>query len=268
MNVQESVAYIQGLLNTKPEIALVLGSGLGALADEIANPVYIDYKDIPHFASSTAPGHQGRFVVGELSGKQVICMQGRVHFYEGYPMEQISLPVRTMKLLGAETIILTNAVGAVNESFQVGDFMLIKDHINFLGTNPLIGKNDSSFGPRFHDMTYTYHKGLQQIARTVAKEEGISLQEGVYFATTGPSYETPAEIRAFRLLGADVVGMSTVPEAIIASHCGMKILAISCITNMAAGVTEVLLNEEEVVEIANSRAPYFQSLLRNILKKI
>lgn len=268
MNVAESAQYITDKITKKPQIGLVLGSGLGALAEEIKDPVYIPYDEIPHFASSTAPGHQGRFVIGELSGKQVICMQGRVHFYEGYPMDVVTLPIRTMKLLGVESLILTNAVGAVNKDFKAGDFMLITDHINFLGTNPLIGANDSTFGPRFNDMTYTYYKEYQDLFRNIAKEQNISIKEGVYFACTGPSYETPAEIRAFRLLGADVVGMSTVPEAIVANHCGMKILAVSCVTNMAAGVEDVQLNEDEVVEIANSKAPQFKSLIRSTVEQM
>lgn len=260
--VQESVAFIEGKLNKKPEIALVLGSGLGAMAEEIQDAIFIDYKEIPHFASSTAPGHQGRFVVGELEGKQVICMQGRVHFYEGYPMEQITLPIRTMKRLGVEKLLLTNACGCMNPDFNVGEFMMITDHINFMGTNPLIGSNDTSFGPRFCDMSYTYDRDLQDVLRKVAKEQGIQLREGIYLAYSGPSYETPAEIRAFRNMGADVVGMSTVPEAIIANHCGMKIMAISCLTNMAAGVLDVPLSEDEVVETAAARAPIFKKLVR------
>lgn len=266
--IQEATAFIRSKLTKMPEVAIILGSGLGALADEIKNPVFVEYKDIPHFPVSTAPGHVGRFVIGEFSGKQVICMQGRVHFYEGYPMNLITLPIRCMKLLGVETLILTNAVGAVNESFQIGDFMLVTDHINFMGSNPLIGPNNGEFGPRFCDMTYTYHPDLQKIFREVAQEEKINIQEGVYFATTGPNYETPAEIKAFRILGADVVGMSTVPEAIAANHCGMKILAVSCITNMAAGIEQVRLNEDEVVVRAGERAPLFQKLIRKFVSKL
>ncbi len=265
---QQAAQYIRSFAKEMPQIGMVLGSGLGALAQEIKNPIYIPYDKIPHFATSTAPGHEGRFVLGEFSGKQVICMQGRVHFYEGYPMEQITLPIRTMKSLGVDTLILTNAVGAVNENFSIGDFMLITDHINHLGTNPLIGENDPDFGPRFCDMSYTYDKNLQNLFHQVAKEENIPIQEGIYFATTGPSYETPAEVRAFRTWGADVVGMSTVPEAIVANHCGMKILAVSCVTNMAAGILDVTLSEEEVIEIASQRAPYFKTLIRNVVAKI
>lgn len=268
INIEESVNYIKKLLGNSPTIGMVLGSGLGGLADEIENPIYIDYKDIPNFATSTAPGHHGRFVIGELKGKTVICMQGRVHFYEGYSLEQVTLPIRCMKKLGVETLILTNASGGVNLEFKCGDFMLITDHINFLGTNPLIGPNDTDFGPRFNDMTYTYAPALQDIAKSVAKDMNIELREGVYMACSGPSYETPAEIRAFRTWGADAVGMSTVPEAIIANHCSMNVMAISCITNMAAGVLPDKLTEEEVVITANEKAPVFKKLISGIINKI
>lgn len=268
MKLQESIDYIQKKLKNKPEIAMVLGSGLGALAEELENPIFIPYEEVPHFPTSTAPGHAGRFVVGEFSGKQVICMQGRFHFYEGYSLAQVTFPIRVMQRLGASTLILSNAAGGVNLSFSQGDFMLITDHINFLGTNPLIGPNDPSFGPRFCDMLHCYPAELADLCRTVAKEEGIPLQEGVYLACSGPSYETAAEVRMFRTLGADAVGMSTVPEAIIANHCGMKTLAISCITNMGAGVTADQLSEEEVIEIAGQRGPQFKQLLRKVIAKI
>lgn len=265
---QEAVDFIQSKLTHTPEIGIVLGSGLGPLADEIENPIYIEYAQIPHFPTSTAPGHEGRFVAGLLAGKQVLCMQGRFHFYEGYSMAQVTLPVRCMKRLGIETILLTNAAGGVNTSFEAGDFMLITDHLNLLGQNPLIGPNDPSFGPRFCDMTTTYRPELQAIARQVAVEQNILLREGVYLACTGPCYETPAEIHMFRTFGADAVGMSTVPEAIIANHCGMKVVAISCITNMAAGVLDLALSEDEVVLTANARAPQFKQLVRGILEKL
>lgn len=266
--VQESIAYIKSKTTLAPTVGMVLGSGLGSLADEITNPCYIDYADIPHFVSSTAPGHQGRFVIGEFEGKIVICMQGRLHFYEGYPMWNVTYPIRVMKAMGVETVILTNACGGVNESFHVGDFMIIKDHLNFLGTNPLIGQNESKFGPRFCDMSYTYTPALRELARNAAKEVGTDIQEGVYLAYMGPSYETPAEIRMFRSWGADTVGMSTVPEAIVASHCSMQVLAISCITNMAAGVLDQKLTEDEVIETAASRGPVFSKLLRKIVEKL
>lgn len=265
---QETVDFISKKLTKTPEIGIILGSGLGPMAEEIQNPIYIDYGDIPNFPTSTAPGHKGRFVAGELAGRQVLCMQGRFHCYEGYSLEQVTLPIRCMKKLGIETVLLTNACGGVNTNFQVGDFMLITDHINFMGDNPLIGPNDTDFGPRFCDMSYTYHPELLAMARKVSKEIEIPIQEGVYLACTGPSFETPAEIRAFRTWGADVVGMSTVPEAIIANHCGMKVLAFSCVTNMAAGVLDVALNEDEVVETATARAPQFKALLRAVLPKL
>ncbi len=266
--MKETIAYMNTKLKDSPQIGMVLGSGLGALAEEIVNPVKIPYEEIPHFVSSTAPGHQGQFVAGELSGKQVICMQGRIHFYEGYSMEECTYAIRCMKQLGVSHLMLTNAAGGLNPKFQQGDFMLIQDHINFMGTNPLIGKNLEEYGPRFCDMTETYDADLQALCLQVAKDLQIPLQQGVYLATTGPSYETPAEIRAFQLLGASAVGMSTVPEAIIGNHCGMKILAISCISNMGSGLQQEKLSETEVIETAKRKEPEFKSLLKEILTKL
>lgn len=251
-----------------PEIGIILGSGLSGLADQIEDPVYVNYKDLPGFAVSTAPGHVGRFVFGRLCGRQVVCMQGRVHYYEGHSMKQVILPVRTMRALGIRQLIVTNAAGGINTSFEVGDFMLIKDHINFMGVNPLIGPNATEFGPRFCDMSYAYTPGLRELAKKVAEEQGTTLHEGVYLACSGPSYETPAEIRAFRILGADAVGMSTVPEVIVASHCGLPVLAISLITNMAAGVLDVKLTEEEVLQIGSRRADALQKLIRAIIAEL
>lgn len=266
--MKEIIRIISEKYSKTPELGIILGSGLGDLANQIENPVYIDYKDLPGFAVSTAPGHAGRFVCGQLCGKQVICMQGRVHYYEGHPMSQVILPVRTMKALGIKNLIVTNAAGGINTSFQIGDFMLIKDHINFMGTNPLIGPNDSTFGPRFCDMTYAYTPALRQLAKETAQELDMVLHEGVYLGCSGPSYETPAEIRGFRILGADAVGMSTVPEIIAASHCSLPVLAISLITNMAAGVLDVRLTEEEVLSIGATRADALQSLVKAILLKL
>ena len=268
INVRESADYIAKFWNEKPQVGIILGSGLGPLAEAIENPIYVEYSNIPNFVSSTAPGHIGRFVIGNLNGKNVICMQGRLHYYEGYSLEQITLPVRCMKLLGVETLMITNAAGGVNYNFNVGDFMLITDHINFMGNNPLIGPNNPDFGPRFCDMSYTYNPELLNIARSVSKEINIPIQEGVYMGYSGPSFETPAEIRAFRTLGADAVGMSTVPEAIIANHCGIKVIGFSCITNMAAGMLDQKLDEQEVVEIGQMRSPYFQELIKAIISKL
>ena len=259
--VRESADFLRSRLNAQPDLALVLGSGLGDLANEIENPVYIPYQEVPHFPVSTAPGHAGRFVFGRLSGRMVLCMQGRFHYYEGHDMAAIALPVRVIKALGCRALVLTNAAGGVNWDFSVGDFMLITDHINFMGANPLRGGNDEAIGPRFCDMTHVYAPEFQQAARQVAAEQGIPLREGVYLGYMGPSFETPAEIRAFRTLGADAVGMSTVPEAIAASHCGLPVL----ITNMAAGMAGKRLSGEEVIEIANRRGPVFQAFIRQVV---
>ena len=264
---QEAAAYVRGKLTGQPRVAMILGSGLGGIADEIENKVEIPYREIPHFACSTAPGHKGQLVCGTLNGTEVLCMQGRLHFYEGHSMQDIIFPIRMMKLLGIEKLIVTNAAGGVNLNFHVGDLMLIEDHINFL-PNPLIGPNIPEFGPRFCDMTYTYTPALQELAQSVAQKKNIPLQKGVYLGCTGPSYETPAEIRAFRTLGADAVGMSTVPEAIAASHCGIQVLAFSLITNLAAGVTGDKLSEEEVIEIGNRQGHILRALVAEIVAQL
>lgn len=262
---ERALAHIQKLIDFEPEVGIILGSGLGSLAEKLENPIYINYADIPGFPQSTAPGHKGRFAFGSLSGKKVVCMQGRFHFYEGWAMHEIALPVRVLKLLGIKTLLVTNAAGGVNTRFSVGDFMLITDHINMMGTNPLIGKNADEFGPRFCDMSKTYTPALREAAQKAAAKCGMTLREGVYIGCTGPSYETPAEIRAFRILGADAVGMSTVPEVITAAHCGLPVLAISLITNMASGVLDQPLSGEEVIEIGNKKANELQTLVREIV---
>ena len=263
--VQEAASYVWERIGEEPRIGIILGSGLGGIAEVIEDKHVIPYGDIPHFVCSTAPGHKGQFVAGRFGGKPVICMQGRLHFYEGHALSDIIFPVRVMKLLGVRSLIVTNAAGGVNTDFQVGDLMLIEDHINFMGTNPLIGPNDAEFGPRFCDMSYTYTPSLRRAAEEASKKLGISLRRGVYLGCTGPSYETPAEIRAFRTLGADAVGMSTVPEAIAASHCGLKVLAFSLITNMAAGILDQPLSEEEVIEIGSRRGAELQRLITQIV---
>ena len=263
--VQEAAAYVRERIGEEPRIGIILGSGLGGIAEVIEDKHVIPYGDIPHFVCSTAPGHKGQFVAGRFGGKPVICMQGRLHFYEGHALSDIIFPVRVMKLLGVRSLIVTNAAGGVNTGFQVGDLMLIEDHINFMGTNPLIGPNAAEFGPRFCDMSYTYTPSLRRAAEDAAEKLGISLRRGVYLGCTGPSYETPAEIRAFRTLGADAVGMSTVPEVVAASHCGLKVLAFSLITNMAAGVLDQPLSEEEVIEIGNRRGAELQRLITQIV---
>ena len=266
--IRQAAEYVGGIIGFKPEIGIILGSGLGGIAEKIESRIEIPYKEIPHMACSTAPGHKGQLVCGSLGGKKVVCMQGRLHFYEGHPMEDIAFPIRMMKLLGIETLIVTNAAGGVNFDFNVGDIMLIEDHINFQGTNPLIGENASQFGPRFNDMTYTYTPELRKIAAAAAEELGIKLRKGVYFACTGPSYETPAEIRAFRILGADAVGMSTVPEVTIAAHAGIRVLAFSLITNMAAGVLDQKLTEEEVIEIGQRQGHVLQALILRCIENM
>ena len=266
--IENAVNYINKKIPSPPEIAIILGSGLGELADKIENPVYIDYSELDGFPVSTAPGHKGRFVYGTLNGKKVICMQGRFHYYEGYSMKQIIAPVRVMRKLGTEYLIVTNAAGGVNKNFNVGDIMLINDHINFMGTNPLIGKNEDEFGVRFPDMSFAYTPSLKKLAKECSNETGVEIKEGVYLACTGPSYETPAEIRAFRTLGADAVGMSTVPEIIAASHLKFKTLAFSLITNMAAGILEQPLTEEEVLETGAKKGREMQKLITNIIGKL
>ena len=252
----------------RPEIGLVLGSGLNFLADERIQPErMIPYSEIPDFPKATALGHKGK-VFGGLGDQAVVCMQGRFHYYEGHPMEDVVKPVRVMAQMGVKTLVLTNAAGGINESFFPGTLMLISDHINLLGTNPLIGENFEEFGPRFPDMTFVYDTGIRDRARESAKGLGIDLKEGVYLATTGPSFETPAEIRAFRNLGADAVGMSTVPEAIAANHAGLRVCGISCISNMAAGMSGERLTHEEVEETANRVKSQFADLIEELLRNL
>ena len=264
----QSADYIRGRLQGfSPAWLLILGSGLGVLGDEVENPVYIPYGDIPHFKTSTAPSHAGRFVCGKLGGKPVMVMQGRFHVYEGYSAEEVAYPVRVAKLLGVRTLIATNAVGGINLSYKVGDLVALKDFIKLSFPNPLIGKNIPEFGPRFQDMSHVFDRDYINLLKGIAGEHGIALKEGVYFYATGPQYETPAEIRAFRLLGGDVVGMSTVQECICAAHSGMRILGISLVTNMAAGVLDKPLSEEEVIREAESAKGRFSRLLLAFLQR-
>ncbi|MBE5768349.1 MAG: purine-nucleoside phosphorylase [Clostridiales bacterium] len=244
------------------DIGVILGSGLGDYVEALEDARYIDYKDIPGFPQSTAPGHAGRWWTGKLHGKRVCMMQGRFHSYEGYTMEQVTLPVRVMKLLGVKTLLVTNAAGGVNLDFEPGTLMILTDCINFSGKNPLTGPNISEFGVRFPDMTRTFDRDLSALCEEQAKRLNIkNVRKGVYMWFNGPTYETPAEIRMARILGADAVGMSTVPEVIVARHCGMRILGVSCITNMAAGILDQLLSEEEVIEVAGRTKSAFRSLL-------
>jgi purine-nucleoside phosphorylase len=253
--VNEAAEFLRTKLGElSPRIGIVLGSGLGAVAEAVASPVFVPYGEIPHFPQSTVEGHSGRIVAGLLGGVPVVVMQGRVHYYEGYTPQQVTFPMRVLGRLGLKTVILTNAAGGINANYKLGDLVLLSDHINSLGFNPLIGPNEPRFGDsqrtglRFFDMTAAYSVELRGLAQAAARSEGYALHEGVYLATSGPSFETPAEIRAFRMLGADLVGMSTVPETIVARHMGLGVLGISCVTNLAAGISATQLSHEEVFE--------------------
>lgn len=267
-SIEKAIEFLENRLNKSPELGLILGSGLGSLADEIINPIKIKYEDIPNFPISTVDGHQGQLVIGELAGKLVIAMQGRFHFYEGYSLKELTFPVRVMIGLGIKSLVVTNAAGGVNEEYEPGDLMIIKDHINFTGQNPLIGENLNELGPRFLDMTWAYNKDYIKIARESGRKLGLNLKEGVYMWFTGPTYETPAEVKLASILGADAVGMSTVPEVVVANHENIKVLGISCITNMAAGILNQPLDHDEVVETSMRVKDNFEKLLIDILKTI
>ena len=266
--MENSVEFIKSKIGVTPDLVIVLGSGLGELADEYGK-IRIPYHEIPGFLISTVKGHKGQLVLAEINGKNVLMMQGRYHFYEGHTMEEITYPIKVFKKLGINKIILTNAAGAINETYKPADLMLIKDHINFMGTNPLIGENDDTLGERFPDMSEVYDKDLIKLAHQCAKNIGINLQEGIYLASTGPSYETPSEIKMFKLLNADVVGMSTVPEAIVANWCGMKILGISCVSNSASGINGIeKLSHSDVIKTADFAKNKFKKLILEIIKNI
>lgn len=268
LHVKEAADFIQKQMNVEPTVGLILGSGLGVLADEIQNPTTIVYSDIPHFPESTVSGHKGQLVVGELEGRQVIAMQGRFHYYEGYQMEQVTFPVRVMKELGVETLFVTNAAGGINESFDPGNLMIITDHINNMGDSPLIGPNDDKLGARFPDMSEAYDRALIQHAKESAKRLNLKVQEGVYVGNTGPAYETAAEIRMLRTLGGDAVGMSTVPEVMVANHAGIRVLGISCISNMAAGILDQPLTHDEVIETTAQVREDFLGFVKELLKTL
>lgn len=257
--------YIREQISLRPTIGLVLGSGLGDFADTLEDAVRIPYSQIPNFPVPTVPGHSGALVFGRKCGQTVVVLQGRIHYYEGLPQQEITLPIRVLAALGVKTLVLTNACGGVNLSFHPGDLMLISDHINFSGANPLIGPNLDAFGPRFPDMSDLYTASLRAAIKEKASASGMELQEGVYAMYSGPNYETPAEIRMFRILGADTVGMSTVPEALVAGQCGMQVVGVSCITNMAAGVLPQKLSHAEVMETADRVRDKFRKLIDLIL---
>ena len=260
----EAFNFIRSKTDIVPEVGIILGSGLGAFADEIEG-ARIPYSEIPSFGASSVSGHASQLVYG---GKSVVAMQGRFHYYEGYSIEQVVLPVRVMKLLGVKTLIVTNAAGGVNLDYSPGDLMIIRDHINLFGINPLIGKNIDEFGPRFPDMSEAYSRELIRLAHGIADELGIKVKEGVYAGSSGPSYETPAETRMIRVLGADASGMSTVPEVIVANHCGIKVLGISCITNMASGILSGKLDHQEVIDTADRIKDNFLGLIREVIKNL
>lgn len=267
MNYQNATNFIKEKISGKiPEIAIILGSGLGVLKEDIQNKIVIEYKDIPDFPLSTVEGHAGELIIGNLSGKLVIAMNGRFHYYEGYDLKQTVFPIRIFALLGIKEIILTNAAGGINLEYKPGDFMVINDHLSFFAESVLRGKNEDEFGVRFPDMSEVYSKGkVQKMKKAVEKYAGY-VREGVYAYMKGPCYETPAEIRALRVLGADAVGMSTVPEAVVAKHSGMEVVAVSCITNMAAGVTDKKLTHEEVKETAERVKEQFKEIIKEYLK--
>lgn len=266
--MQNAVDYINEKTNNfQPEIGVILGSGLGDFVNNLET-ISIPYGDIPGFQKSNVQGHAGKLVFAEYKGRKIVFMQGRYHFYEGHSLQTVTYPVKVMKKLGVKTLVVTNAAGAINENFKPADLMIITDHINFLGTNPLIGANDDTLGTRFPDMSEVYKKDLVKKAEECAKELGINIRKGVYLASTGPSYETPTEVRMMRLLGADAVGMSTVPEAIVANYCGIKVLGISCLTNYASGITDTPLTHKEVIEAANVAKENFQALLGKVLETV
>jgi purine-nucleoside phosphorylase len=265
---QEAATFISTKSALRPALAIVLGSGLGDFADEAANAVKINFADIPHFSRSTAIGHAGRLVLGTIGTCPVVIMQGRIHLYEGYPASQVAFPMRVFARLGARAAILTNAAGGINLDYGQGRLVVIKDHINLQGQNPLVGPEDERFGPRFIDMTEAYSRDYRRMTQAAAKKLGMEVPEGVYAGLLGPSYETPAEIRFLRTIGADLVGMSTVPEVIVCRQMGIKVLAISCVTNMAAGILDKPLNHEEVLETGRRVAGQFKALLREVIPAI
>jgi purine-nucleoside phosphorylase len=266
--VEEAAAAVRRRCGELPETAIVLGSGLGDFADTLLDAVATSYADLPHWPASNVIGHAGRLVVGNVGGKRIAALSGRAHFYEGHDLSTVVFGTRVMGRLGAKRIILTNAAGGINTGFAQGALMIIDDHINLLGTNPLVGANDERFGPRFPDMSEVYSARLRRLADDAAKARGVPVSHGIYVAVHGPSYETPAEIRFFRTIGADAVGMSTVPEAIAARHMGLEVLGISCITNMAAGVLPQPLNHDEVMETARLVRGSFISLLEGIIERV
>ncbi|MGP1515336.1 MAG: purine-nucleoside phosphorylase [Bacteroidales bacterium] len=264
-NILEATNFIKSKINAKPSVAIILGSGLSPLANEIKDPIIISYEDIPHFPTSTVKGHAGNLIFGQINGKDIICMQGRFHYYEGYTMDQVTFPERIFALMGIRILIVTNAAGGINKDFNPGDIMLITDHINFM-PNPLIGKNDERFGERFPSMNEAYDKILQKTAIKVAKDLNIQLQKGIYLAGTGPSFETPSEYLMYRLLGASAVGMSTIPEVIVAVHSNIKVLGLSVISNVFNADSTIQQTHNEVLENVKSSTSKMVALIKTIIQ--
>ncbi|MDR1965737.1 MAG: purine-nucleoside phosphorylase [Synergistaceae bacterium] len=266
--IAEALSAIAGRTTAKPRVGIILGSGLGGVADAVEGGVAIQFDEIPHWPRATAIGHAGRLIIGILEGVPVVVMQGRVHYYEGYPMDVVTFPIRVFGELGVDTLVATNASGGINLGYKPGDLVAVYDHINFMGTNPLIGENDEKWGPRFPDMTYAYDRDCIDLLEASARDEGIVLHKGVYIAFSGPSYETPAEIRMSRALGADVVGMSTVPEVIAANHMGMKVAVVSCVANYAAGVKSEKLRHQDVLDGMARASRAMARLVRAFVRRL
>lgn len=267
-NLQQAVTYIRSQTSMKPQIGLILGSGLGAFVDQVQVSCKIPYSDIPHFMPTTVEGHQGNLIIGQLGNKTVVILQGRNHYYEGHSMETVVFPTRTLALLGIETLVLTNSAGGFGDTMQAGDFMIIEDHINLMGINPLMGPNIKELGPRFPDMTEAYDRSLIASMEKIFQQNASRYHKGIYCAVSGPTYETPAEVRYLKLLGGKAVGMSTVPEVIAANHLGLRVGALSCITNLAAGISRQKLSHEEVTQTAKNVEQKFSSVMRQFIESL
>ena len=265
--IQETAAYLRSKMHTHPETAIILGTGLGSLANEITDKYEIGYETIPNFPVSTVEGHSGKLIFGKLGDKDIMAMQGRFHYYEGYAMTEVTFPIRVMRELGIQTLFVSNAAGGMNPDFEIGDLMIITDHINFFPEHPLRGKN-IPYGPRFPDMSEAYNRGLIQKANEIAQEKGIKVQHGIYIGTQGPTYETPAEYKMFRILGADAVGMSTVPEVIVANHCGIRVFGMSVITDLGVEGKIVEVTHEEVQKAADAAQPLMTSIMRELINRV
>ncbi len=264
--IQETAAFLKGKMRTQPQTAIILGTGLGSLVNEITDAYEVSYQDIPHFPVSTVEGHSGKLIFGKLGDKDILAMQGRFHFYEGYSMKEVTFPVRVMRELGIQTLFVSNAAGGMNPDFEIGDLMIITDHINFFPEHPLRGKN-IPYGPRFPDMSEAYNRELIQQANQIAAEKGIKVQHGVYIGTQGPTYETPSEYKMFRILGADAVGMSTVPEVIVANHCGIRVFGISVITDLGVEGKIVEVTHEDVQKAADEAQPKMTTIMRELINR-